>query len=64
MQQKESDSSTAMDSTYLAVVGQESSWMVDIQLCGCNLKFQLDMGAEDMGAEVTTISEAVYKSLG
>ena len=59
MQQKESDSSTAMDSTYLAVVGQESSWMVDIQLCGCNLKFQLDMGAE-----VTAISEAVYKSLG
>ncbi|KAL5476341.1 hypothetical protein EMCRGX_G026270 [Ephydatia muelleri] len=59
MQQKESDSSTAMDSAYLAVVGQESSWMVDIQLCGRNLKFKLDMGAE-----VTAISEAVYKTLG
>ena len=48
-----------MDSAYLAVVGQESSWIVDIQLCGHNLKFKLDMDAE-----VTAISEAMYKTLG
>ena len=46
-------------SAYLAVVGQESSGIVDIQLCGRNLNFKLDMGAE-----VTAISEAVYKTLG
>ena len=45
-QRQESDSSTAMDSAYmyLAVVGQKSSWIVDIQLCCCNLKFKLDLG--------------------
>ena len=59
IQRQEPDSSTAMDSAYLAVVGQESSWIVDIQLCGHNLKFKLDMGTE-----VTVISEAVYKTLG
>eukprot|EP00731_Ephydatia_muelleri_P004755 Em0002g931a len=37
MQQKESDSSTDMDSAYLAVIGQESFWMVDIQLVATTL---------------------------
>eukprot|EP00731_Ephydatia_muelleri_P004100 Em0002g276a len=64
--QQESDSSTAMDSAYLAVVGQESSWIVDIQLCGRNLKFKLDTAIEGLKlvTRMDTISDYSSKIMG